>query len=825
MPEIDPQIAELEARLESLVRTQIGFQSEISAIRRELTNLRRASFGSPPITTKLDQPSPEPPPQHQTPHDAPMYAREVPPTVNYSTPPRPSAGEPSSSGSTDYQRSANTSQSSPGSFNTYVDDYVSSPRDNFEKFIGKNLIALIGIVILVLGVGIGAKFAIDNGWVSPLFRIVAGYIVGFALIGVAVQLKKKYHNFSAVLLSGGMAIMYFVTYFAYAYYGLMSQSTAFALMAIFTVFTIASALSYDRQVIAHIGLVGAYAVPFLLSDNSGNYLFLFSYMTIINCGILAISISRYWKPLFLSSFVITWAIFYAWFIDKYKAEDHFWLALSFSAVFFAIFYVATLIHGVVHSEDESAESGISVVTSSMVFYGFGYAILDSRGDFHKYEGLFTVGHALMHSATAQLIGRLRPAASNLVTVLAALIITFVTIAVPVQFDGRVVTLVWTVEAAVLFWFGRRNAIRIFEYFSYPLMVLATGSLVYDWAMIYAERSMTVSDLNRRPIFNGDFVTALVFVAAFAFIHWVNRKNSDTAVINATLVRGFGMIIGGAAVFVLWNLFRIEIGNYYHLLLVGQQSVHELSSLIEPTLRRGSDDIVRFNAIWQLNYTMAFLTLCGAANLRWIRSVTAAFSGIFLSTVVLALYATAGMYLLYELRVSYMIPDPRFIEAAGLMNIAIRYITYLFAAGLLAGVYFTSQSELIAKSIPKEVRAFGWDALVYLTVLVTASSELIDLMAQLRIPDSTKLGLSILWGVYALAMIAIGIAWEKKHLRIAAIVLLAVTVVKLFIYDVADLPTIPKTILFVSLGILLLIVSFLYNKFTARIFNRRDGDED
>ena len=30
MPEIDPKIAELETRLENLVRTQIGFQSEIS---------------------------------------------------------------------------------------------------------------------------------------------------------------------------------------------------------------------------------------------------------------------------------------------------------------------------------------------------------------------------------------------------------------------------------------------------------------------------------------------------------------------------------------------------------------------------------------------------------------------------------------------------------------------------------------------------------------------------------------------------------------------------------------------------------------------------
>ncbi len=42
-------------------------------------------------------------------------------------------------------------------------------------------------------------------------------------------------------------------------------------------------------------------------------------------------------------------------------------------------------------------------------------------------------------------------------------------------------------------------------------------------------------------------------------------------------------------------------------------------------------------------------------------------------------------------------------------------------------------------------------------------------------------------------------------------------VKLFFYDAADLDTIPRTILFVALGITLLIASFLYNKYKEIIF--------
>jgi uncharacterized membrane protein len=79
-------------------------------------------------------------------------------------------------------------------------------------------------------------------------------------------------------------------------------------------------------------------------------------------------------------------------------------------------------------------------------------------------------------------------------------------------------------------------------------------------------------------------------------------------------------------------------------------------------------------------------------------------------------------------------------------------------------------------------------------------------------QSYKLGLSILWGLYALLLIILGIWKKKKHLRIGAIILFSFTLIKLFFYDISSLNTISKTIVFVSLGVLLLIISFLYNKY-------------
>ena len=149
-------------------------------------------------------------------------------------------------------------------------------------------------------------------------RIILGYLFGLGLLVFAIRLKKNYENFSAVLLSGSMAIMYFITYSAYSFYDLIPQVFAFVLMVIFTVFTVTAAINYNKQVIAHIGLVGAYAVPFLLSEGSENVAILFSYTAIINIGILVISFKKYWKPLYYSSFLLTWLMYLMWFGSKYQ---------------------------------------------------------------------------------------------------------------------------------------------------------------------------------------------------------------------------------------------------------------------------------------------------------------------------------------------------------------------------------------------------------------------------------------------------------------------------------------------------------------------------
>ena len=314
MTEFDEKLNALEARLDALLKTQELFRNEVNYLRRELNGLREGKPAAPE----------NPPPIVETPPTPPI------------------------SGKIFEKATAENQKTEPPISQTRASE--PEGKSSLEKFIGENLISFIGIVVLLLGVGIGAKYAIDRELISPLMRIVIGYVFGFGLLGFAFRLREKYRNFSAVLLSGAMAIMYFITFFADTLYGLFNQPTTFVLMLIFTVFTVAAAIVYNRQVIAHVGLVGAYAIPFLLNNDSGNYAFLFVYMAIINIGILAISVKKYWQSLFYSSFVFTWLIFAAWFLTKYSAAANFNLALIFATVFFLTFYLTFIAYKIISEE-------------------------------------------------------------------------------------------------------------------------------------------------------------------------------------------------------------------------------------------------------------------------------------------------------------------------------------------------------------------------------------------------------------------------------------------------------------------------------------------
>jgi uncharacterized membrane protein len=793
MSDSNEKINRLQERLDKMVEYQDYFYREINLINDELRNL------------KTDQTKSKAAPKPELPIEPSSKSPLKPEAPLYQPPPKTSAPKPA----TEPERTYYSKYTAPASVPP------SRAGLNLEEFVGRNLISLIGIIITVIGVSIGAKYAIDRDLISPATRILLGYLFAAGLFGTAIWLKKKYLNFSAVLLSGSLAIIYFLTFFAYSYYALIPQRLAFALMLFFTAFTVAAAINYNRQVIAHIGLVGAYAVPFLLSNDSGRADILFGYMTIINFGILAISLKKFWKPLYYSSFIFTWSIYSAWYLADYRAAEHFPIAFGFALIFFLTFYLTFFSYKLIAREEFNPEIVVLVLINSFIFYGFGYATLDSRDDSQMYLGMFTLANALLNFLVAFVIHKYQLGDRKNFYLAIALAVTFLTIAVPVQFEGSWVTLIWTAEAASLFWIGRTKRITLYENLSYPLMFLASTSLLNDWQNAFFNEAVLT------PIFNRNFTTSILFAAAFGFITFVNRNERyKSSVKDIDYLLNF--IVPTIFLFVLYNAFRIEIGNYFHSQIVNTAIGTIPQSNFSEAVYRKDGELSSFNLIWQINYSMLFLTVLSFINIKRIKSATLGFVNLGLNVLTLLVFLIVSLYLIAELRMSYLTQPDASIFPRGVFHIFIRYVSFAFVAALIFAGYEYIKQEFLTKRIPRADLSLAFDFVFHVALLWIASSELLNLMDIFGFNDSHKLGLSILWGIYALVLIVLGIIKKKKHLRIGAIALFAGTLVKLFFYDIAELDTVSKTIVFVSLGVLLLIISFLYNKYKDLIFEKDES---
>jgi uncharacterized membrane protein len=529
-------------------------------------------------------------------------------------------------------------------------------------------------------------------------------------------------------------------------------------------------------------------------------------MSILNLGILAVAINRYWKNLYYSSFALTAVIYSAWFGLKYDDAAHFQIGMIFLFVFFFIFYFTFLWYKLKRSEKFDLFDIIFILINAFGLYGFGHNMLDDHGYGSMFLGYFALFNALIHFVVSIIVYRLKDADIQLRYLLSGLTVFFVAISIPIALSGSWISLSWAGMAALLFWIGRTKGESFYERVSYPLMYVAFLSTLYHWSVVYHGHDS--SDTWIRPLLNVHFLESLMFIAAFAFINWVNSsKRFNSSVVAPPEVKGFFSITVQLMLVVsIYLAFRLEIANYWEQLYAGSAVDMGNKDDFYGGMQRNNDYRL-FKVISILNYSMFFVAVLLFLNLRIFKSKVFAWLGLAAGAICLLSFLAQGLYALSELRDSFLGKSRFTLGRGNVMFILVRY----FSFGIVAVLLFAMARNRNLVNAQRKLRAL-FDVMLHIVILWIASSELINIMDLSGSTQSYKLGLSILWGVYSLFMIILGIWKKNQPLRIASIILFAFTLVKLFFYDIIHLNTISKTIVLVSLGVLLLIISFLYNKY-------------
>ena len=362
---------------------------------------------------------------------------------------------------------------------------ASPSHPTLENLIGLRLIHLIGIVVLVIGLSLGVKYAIDKNLISEGLRIVLAYAAGLLLYFLSARLRKQYTGFSAILFSGAMASLYFTSFGACVYYHFLSYTASFFIMILLTVFTTVEALRYNRQEIALLGLVGAYGIPFLISPDRGHPEMLFLYISIINVGVVFLCAKKPWFFVGRVAQAISWLLFIGW-VAWQNDERLKTYGLVFMAAFFVQFSVNALSAKLFRKEPLSLSATYQVLTNNLAFYVaalfvFGYSFADSTIAiislfFSVFAALQAVAFQLWKEKTA---GKL----------LGFYALTLFVLFIGFQWKGITVTLLWLLTAVVVFIAG-------VKFKSVPARMAAIALMGFTLLKLVALDSLTFSTLQK-----------------------------------------------------------------------------------------------------------------------------------------------------------------------------------------------------------------------------------------------------------------------------------------------------------------------------------------
>jgi uncharacterized membrane protein len=331
-------------------------QREIDILRGKISSLQNpakppAAPPEAPITTEPKAAPPESPKPRPTP---PPFPTELPPVINA---PSSSPIEP------------------PPIFSRDVTSI------NWERFMGVNLFAWIGGFVLFLATGFFVKYSIDNNLIPPQIRIAVGFLLGIALLIGGLRLSLKQYPVTAqTLCSTGILILYADVFASYSFYHFIGVTAAFLLMIVVTAVAFLLAVHLNAKVVAVLGLLGGFFTPPLLSTGQDNPLGLFSYIFILDAGLIAIALRKKWTFLIPFAAVGTILLQLGW-ASEFFTTPKVWTAWIIFAAFEFLFVLAFLIARQLQQIDPWINTSIvtlSFWTIGFAFYLLGFSNLGAR---------------------------------------------------------------------------------------------------------------------------------------------------------------------------------------------------------------------------------------------------------------------------------------------------------------------------------------------------------------------------------------------------------------------------------------------------------------
>ncbi len=676
------------------------------------------------------------------------------------------------------------------------------------------------MLLLIFGLAYFIKYTHDRNLFPPELRLSVAGLFTLAMLGAGCRLLKnaKYRIFGTALAGAGFAGLYLCVFASVSVYHLLTAWVGLAGLVVVTAAGVALALRFNSIILAVLAISGGYLAPVLMDTGSRNLAGLYGYMLILVAGSLIVARMRSWQPVNILSFIFTWSIYAAsnpfppgggfnvpltaspnWLEFAGDVNRGYAIALGAGVLFFLAFCVQTVAFNLFTKRKVSLLELEFAALNGIVFMSMMlHPTIRIYG--REYAAAITFGGAIVYLLQIALLIRVKLEDRNLLLTLLVFACGLISLTFPLLLKQDHLAVAWSAQAAAMLYIACRTRSVILLRLSYVVyMVAAVRLLGFDLTRDYWRHSVTF--LTRLLNF-GSYTAAL---AGGFFL--LKRYGSDLMIQPASGGNAadgeIRPVYSRPAKAMFWCAFAVSFlliaGEFTYLQhlkvggVVATAAVYLLLLSLIPRLFRENSGAIRM-ASWLLLFV--FLVYVVLSWQSGGQSVHDSLWRFFPNLLAVAALAFAGMFFGHADAGDSVetddnpIPRELAVDVAVLVDLDdLRKMSgktgtiFLLSAIILWFVYSTDETSFL-------VRLYGS-------------------------PAGARIAVSLLWGVYALALLAFGILRKKKIVRIPALVLFAVTVLKIFIFDLAGTPALYRVAGCMITGAALVAGAWLYARFAQK----------
>jgi len=658
-----------------------------------------------------------------------------------------------------------------------------NPNVSMEYAVASTWLLRIGIIALVICVGYFLRWSIDKGILGPAGRVALSVLAGVAML-VAGQLNigKKYHLLGQGFLGGGLAFLYFAMYAAGPMYSLVGSPVAFGLMCIVTLTAGVLAIRTDSQLIAILGIIGGFATPVMLHSAQPDFIVLYSYLLLLGIGILGISHVKQWRLLNYLGFVFTWGLFIA-SLGSYHYKEHFAIAIVFLSLLFILHSAIVYYYSLVQKKASTIFEICHLLINGILFAFIGYnLILEACG--RPWPAVMTIALSIFYIVHIFIFLKSHSSDKPMIVVLIALGGFFTALSVPFITERETLTICWALLAFSFLWVGRKLDSKMLTAMSTLLYCIVLGRIVF----MDIPRNFLEPDWTTIPIaaywkgFADRLLTFGITIVSVFGAYWLCRKDIGISA-GQTLDESKSFVANVRYKYVGHSAFWLGILVLFAVIHLEFYGLLNYFVLMRPPV---------LTLLW---VSLGILLLS-----HYNRKGKQIF---FIACVIVAFIALFKLFIVdfgsWGYRSGGMVYNDEPIE------VLMRFIDFGAIFGLIVLILRSAKVQREPVDFYAVFNIAGTALLVTWTTLET------NTFFHWHIPDFQAGAVSVLWALFAIALIIFGIWKVKKAWRYTGLIFFCVVICKVFLFDLAGMETIYRVIAFLLVGGLLIAGSTVYIK--------------